>query len=62
MTQFNAPMRRTGGDLDVYAGLLAAACLALLVGVIILAMRNTEHSKLGNSPGGMFHLVDKPRR
>jgi hypothetical protein len=59
MTQFNAPVRRTGGDVDVYTGLLAAAALVLLVGVVLLAMKNKEHSAVGNAPGGFFTTVAK---
>lgn len=57
MTQFNAPVRRSGGDIDVYTGLLCAAFLVLLVGVIMMATKNAEHSSSGNSPGGIFELV-----
>jgi len=57
MTQFNAPIRRAGGDVDVYTGLLAAAALVLLVGVALLAMKNKEHSAVGNQPGGFFTIL-----
>ncbi len=59
MSQFNAPVRRSGGDLDVYTGLLCAAFLVLLIGAILLATQNVEHSRVGNDPGGVFTLVDK---
>ncbi len=58
MSQFNAPVRRSGGDLDVYSGVLCAAFLVLVAGVVLLAMRNLEHSRVGNQPGGVFKLVD----
>lgn len=57
MTQFNAPMRRTGGDLDVYTALLVVAFIVLLAGVLLLARANTTHSAVGNNPGGMLTLV-----
>jgi hypothetical protein len=58
MSQFNAPpMRRASGGLDVYTGLLFVAVLVLLSGVALLAMRNMEHSKVGNDPGGIIKLV-----
>ena len=58
MSQFDASIRRKGGDLNVYTGLLAVAVIVLLAGVILLASRNAEHSAGANSPGGMFKLVD----
>ncbi len=59
MSQFNAPVRRTGGDLDVYAGLLCVAFLVLLAGVFLLATRNLDHSSVSPEPGGVFKLVGK---
>lgn len=56
MNQFNAPVRR-GGDLNVYTGILCAAFLVLLVGVILMAMTNLEHSRVGSTAGGVFKLV-----
>ena len=58
MSQFNAPMRRASGSLDVYTGLLFVAVLVLLAGVTLLAMRNAEHSKVGSTAGGMIKLID----
>ena len=58
MTQFNAPVRRSGGGVNVYTGLLAAAFLVLGFGVALLAMRNMEHSKDGNNAGGVITLVE----
>jgi hypothetical protein len=59
MTQFNAPTpRRASGDLDVYAGLLAAAVLVMLAGVFMLASANGKHSAdLGQNNGGLFKIV-----
>ena len=51
MSQFNAPVRRSGGSLDVYTGLLCAAFMVLLVGVVSVAMVNMEHA------GGLLELV-----
>jgi hypothetical protein len=59
MSQFNASVRRSGGSLDVYTGLLFVALLVLLVGVVLLAMRNIEHSKAGGTSGGVFKLVER---
>ena len=59
MSQFNTPVRRSGGELDVYTGILCAAFLVLLTGVILLATVNTEHSApKGQSGGSMFKLVN----
>ncbi len=58
MSQFQAPVRRAGGDLDVYTGLLCVAFLVLLAGAIVLAMNNMDHSRVGNDPGGSFKLVE----
>lgn len=37
-----APIRRSGGDLDVYTGLLFAAFLVLTAGLVSVAMANTS--------------------
>lgn len=58
MSQFTNPVRRSGGQLDVYTGILAAAFLVLLAGVILLAFNNMEHSAQGNQPGGVVKLVE----
>ncbi len=58
MSQFDASIRRKGGDLNVYTGLLSVAVIVLVAGVILLASRNAEHSSGDNSPGGMFKLLD----
>ena len=63
MSQFNAPVaRRSGGDLDVFSGLLAVAFLVLAAGVVYMAMANIKHSASspGANDGGMFKLVQKP--
>ena len=59
MSQFDGQIRRRGGDLNVYTGLLCVAAVVLLAGVILLAARNAKHSGDKNSPGsgGMFTLV-----
>ncbi len=59
MSQYNAPMRRAGGGLDVYTGLLFVAVLVLLAGVALLEPRNIEHSKVGNDSGGMLKLIER---
>lgn len=40
MSMMNAPIRRSGGDIDVYTGLLFAAFVVLLTGTIAVAMAN----------------------
>ncbi|RPG16295.1 MAG: hypothetical protein CBB69_008780 [Phycisphaera sp. TMED9] len=40
MSSMTAPVRRSGGDLDVYTGLLFAAFIVLTAGVISMAMAN----------------------
>lgn len=57
MSQFNAPVRRSRGDIDVYTGILCAAFLVLVVGVVLMALRNVEHSRLETQPGGVVTLV-----
>ncbi len=64
MTQFNTTVvRRSGGDLDVFTGLLAVAFLVLAAGVVYMAMNNIKHS--ASSPnandGSMFKLVESKR-
>ncbi|MCL4209123.1 MAG: hypothetical protein HRU76_12445 [Phycisphaeraceae bacterium] len=51
-------VRRRGGDLDVYTGLLLVATVVLAVGVTILALTNMDHSADGSTPGGVLTLVD----
>ena len=58
MSQFNAPVRRTGGGMDVYTGLLFVAFAVGVAGVALLALRNLEHSAVGNQPGGVVKLVE----
>lgn len=64
MTQFNTPIaRRSGGDLDVFTGLLAVAFLVLVAGVVYMAMANMKHSASSATAndGGMFKLVESGR-
>ncbi len=58
MSQLNAPIRRRGGEIDVYTGILCAAVLVLLTGVVFLATGNIEHSSSDDEPGSMFKLVE----
>ncbi len=58
MSQFNGPIRRSGGEIDVYTGILAGAFLVLLSGVILLALNNMEHSSVDNQPGGVVKLIN----
>ena len=48
MSQFNAPVKKSGGGINVYTGLLGAALIVLLIGVALMAMRNMEHSGESN--------------
>ena len=63
MTQFDTPMgpvRRTGGGINVYTGLLCVAFLVLVAGVILLIKRNTEHLAADQrAAGGPFQLVER---
>jgi hypothetical protein len=61
MSQFNAPVRRSGGGIDVYTGLMFVAFVVLAAGVGLLAMRNLEHSKDGNAEGGVLKLIESRR-
>ena len=58
MSQLNAPIRRRGGEIDVYTGILCAAVLVLLTGVVLLATANIEQSSTDGQSGSMFKLVD----
>lgn len=65
MSQFNTPIaRRSGGDLDVYTGILAVAMIILIAGVAFMAMTNISHSATSptSNDGGMFKLVQKAGR
>ena len=42
MRSMTAPIRRSGGDLDVDTGLLFAAFLVLTAGLVSVAMANTS--------------------
>ncbi len=60
MSQITTPtIRRSGGNLDVYTALLLAAFIVLSSGVVLLAMKNIDHSTVKNQKGSMFKLVDK---
>ncbi len=59
MSQFNQPVRRSGG-LDVYTGMLFISTLVLLAGVALMALRNMEHSDVrGTGQGGPIELIDE---
>ncbi len=57
MSQFNQPVRR-GGGLDVYTGLLFVSTLVLVAGIVLLALRNSEHSGIAGGQGGPIQLID----
>ena len=57
MSQFNAPVRRAGGDLDVYTALLGVALIVLIGGIALLAMRNIDHSSVDGKDGGVIAIV-----
>jgi len=59
MSQFNAPVRRSGGSLDVYTSLLCVAFLVLAAGCTLIALRNMEHSQVGGQQGKPWTLVDR---
>ena len=65
MSQFSTPIpRRAGGDLDVYTGILCAAFLVLLGGVILMATTNMKHSesRTGAGDGGPFTIISASKR
>jgi hypothetical protein len=60
MSQFNAPVRRSGGGLDVYTGLLFVALVVMVAGVSWMIVKNSDHSAAGSGgSGGPFKLVDR---
>jgi hypothetical protein len=60
MSQMNSSIRRTGGDMDVYTGLLAAAAVVLALGVIALVIGNSDHAKNPrNQDAGPFTIISK---
>jgi hypothetical protein len=59
MGQFNAPVRRSGGSLDVYTSLLFVAFLVLAAGCTLVALRNMEHSGVAGQPGGVIKLIER---
>lgn len=62
MSQLNSSLRRTGGDLDVYTGLLAAAAVVLALGVIALVLGNSDHAKNArNQDAGPFTVISGGR-
>ena len=60
MSQINVPVRRRGGELDVYTGLLFAAFLVLVAGIALVALKNINHSEIDRTPGGVITLVKPP--
>jgi len=58
MSRLNAPIRRRGDEVDVYTGILCAAVLVLLTGVVLLAAANIAQSTTAGQAGSMFKLVD----
>ncbi len=59
MSQFTGPVRRAGGDIDVYTGLLTVAFLVLAAGIFLLVKRNIDHSAVDGRNGGVLTLVSK---
>lgn len=51
MSMMNAPVRRTGGDLDVYTGLLFAALVVLTAGVVSVAAANMKQAEAPSVKG-----------
>lgn len=51
MSIMNAPVRRAGGDLDVYTGLLFAAFLVLATGVYAVGQANMKQVEPLQEPG-----------
>jgi hypothetical protein len=63
MTQIQAgQIRRRGGDINVYTGLLFVATAVLAVGVAILFMNNSTHSESDGAQGGPFQVLGDPGR
>lgn len=59
MSQLSTPITRSGSRPDVYAALLAAAALMLLIGIIFLALRNMDQTAEGGQTGGPFKYLER---
>ena len=51
MSMMNAPVRKSGGDIDVYTGLLFAAFVVLATGVGTMIMANQQQVEQGPRGG-----------
>ena len=60
MSQFNAPVRRSGGGLDVYTGLLLVAFLVRRSGFLARAGASQPH-RHGNANDTIDDELDGPR-
>ena len=54
MSSMTAPVRRSGGDLDVYTGLLFAAFLVLLAGLLSVASANIGQAEASADRSASF--------
>lgn len=59
MSQLSSPIVRSGSRPDVYAALLAAAALMLLIGIIFLALQNVEQTTEKGQTGGPFTYLER---
>ncbi|MHC4991797.1 MAG: hypothetical protein ACYTGC_12530 [Planctomycetota bacterium] len=51
------PVRRAGGGVDVYTGLLCVAFIILAAGIFIMVRKNMDHSAVDGQEGGPIKLV-----
>tara|TARA_B100000959_G_scaffold285550_1_gene360658 strand:- start:1204 stop:1389 length:186 start_codon:yes stop_codon:yes gene_type:complete len=58
MSSLDTPSAVRSAPPDVFTVLLVVATLLMAIGVAWMVLVNTEHSKVGNSPGGPTTLVD----
>jgi len=59
MTQLSTPIARSDSRPDVYAALLAAAAIMLLVGIVFVALRNMDQTAEKGQAGSPFKYLER---